>query len=115
MQMNGHTESFNHIPDDSLFYAPREGPHRYADAYNQGLMVDKSRFRSLDEEAMLTDLSETNGTGWYFALSQLSQEREVSAYRELRYSAASYDTTRSQRGVNKVSDNGEYQLYYVTG
>jgi hypothetical protein len=115
MQMNGYTESFDHIPDDSLFYAPREGPHRYADVHNQGLTADESRFRSLDEEAMLTDLSETYGTGWYFALSQLSREREVGAYRELRYSAASYDTTRSQRGVHQVSDNGEFQLYYVTG
>ena len=113
--MNGHTESFNHIPDDSLFYAPREGPHRYADVRNQGLIADESRFRSLDEEAMLTDLSETYGTDWYFALSQFSQEREAGAYRELRYSAVSYDTARSQRGVNQVSDNGEFQLYYVTG
>jgi hypothetical protein len=115
MQMNGHTESFDHIPDDSLFYAPREGPHRYADVHNQGLTADESRFRSLDEEAMLTDLSETYGTDWYFALSQFSQEREAGAHQELRYSAVSYDTARSQRGVNQVSDNGEFQLYYVTG
>jgi hypothetical protein len=113
--MNGHTESLEHIPDDSLFYAPRDGPDRYADVYNQRETADKSRFGSLDEDAMLTDLSETYDTDWYFALSQLSQEREAGAYQELRYSAVSYDTARSQRGVNRVIDNGEFQLYYVTG
>jgi len=115
MEMNGHTESLEQIPDDSLFYAPRDGPDRYADVQNRRLVENESRFRSLDEDAMLTDLSETYGTDWYFALSQLSQEREAGAYQELRYSAVSYDTARSQRGVNQVSDNGEYQLYYVTG
>jgi hypothetical protein len=79
------------------------------------LIENDSRFRSLDEDAMLTDLSEAYGTDWYFGLSRLSQEREAGAYQELRYSAESYDTARSQRGVNQVIDNGEYQLYYVTG
>ncbi len=115
MQMNGHTESLDHMPDDSLFYAPRSGPDRYADVYNRRLTAEESRFRSLDEDAMLTDLSGTYGTGWYFALSRLSQQQEVGAYQELRYSARSYDAARSQRGVSTVIDNGEFQLYYVTG
>ena len=115
MQMNGHTEGLDHIPDDSLFYAPRNGPDRYADVRNRRLIENESRFRSLDEDAMLADLSEIYGTEWYFALSRLSQEQEVGAYQELRYSAVSYDTARSQRGVNQVIDNGEFQLYYVTG
>jgi hypothetical protein len=115
MQMSGNIESLDHMPDDSPFYAPRNGPDRYADVRNQGLVENDSRFRPLDEDAMLSDLSETYGTDWYFALSRLSQEREVGAYRGLRYSAVSYNTARSQRGANQVTDNGEFQLYYVTG
>lgn len=115
MQMDGYDMSFEHTDDEVRFYGVRAGPDRFADAHNRGLTADKDRFRSLNETAMLTDLSATYGEGWYFALTRLGREREVDAYHELRYSSESFEAARSQRGVNRVIDTGEYELFYVSG
>jgi hypothetical protein len=37
----------------------------------------------------------------------------VIAYQELRYSQSDFRTIRSQPGINRVSSNGEVELYYV--
>lgn len=113
-QMNGYETSFEHTSDEAPFYGVRNGPFRYADVHNKGV-TDKSRFGALNESAMLTNLSGTYGEDWYFALTRLDRRQEIGAYRGLRYSRESFETAQRQRGVNRVVDNGEFELYYVSG
>lgn len=114
-QMDGYEAGFEHAPEEASFYGVRRGPQRYADVHNNGMVEDKSRFGAINESAMLTDLSESYGEDWYFALTRLDRQQEISAYRGLRYSNESFETAQRQRGVNRVVDNGEFELYYVSG
>ena len=45
--------------------------------------------------------------------SLLVYEREVFAYRQLRYSAAAFDAVRDRRGWNRVLSDGEVRTYLV--
>lgn len=49
----------------------------------------------------------------YFVVAEADRQREVEAYRELRYSAASFEAVEAQPDVGKVRDNGEVTVYFV--
>jgi len=114
MQMSGYESTLEYTEGDDRILGVRSGPDRYADAYNERLAED-SRFGPVNETAMSTDLSESEGTGWYLTMTRMDYEREVLAYEELRYSAESFTAARTQQGVNRVIDTGEFDLYYVSG
>nr|WP_241768195.1 hypothetical protein [Haloferax sp. ATB1] len=48
-------------------------------------------------------------------VSKTDYDREVVAYRELRYSAANLTAVQNQPNVNRVMANGAADLYYVSG
>lgn len=48
-------------------------------------------------------------------VSKTDHDREVIAYRELRYSEANLTAVRDQPNVNRVMSNGAADLYYVSG
>ncbi|WP_199233583.1 hypothetical protein [Halorubrum sp. SP9] len=49
----------------------------------------------------------------YFVVAEADRQREVEAYRELRYSAESFEAVAAQPNVGKVRDNGELTVYFV--
>jgi hypothetical protein len=49
----------------------------------------------------------------YFVVSEADRQREVDAYEELRYSAASFEAVEATPDVGKVRDNGELTVYFV--
>jgi len=114
MEMTGHEQTFEHTDGDARLFGVREGPDRQADAY-YGQQVPQERFAAMNESAMLSDLSEEYGQDWYFVLSEGDRQREVRAYDQFRYSRRSFGAAGTQQGVNNVIDNGEFDLYYVTG
>lgn len=73
------------------------------------------------EEAMLgglpafyaNDPDETVRRDHYFAVAEADRQREVIAYRGLRYSAESFESVAAQPDVGKVRDNGELTVYFV--
>jgi hypothetical protein len=73
------------------------------------------------EEAMLNSLpayyanhpEEIVRRDHYFVVAEAEREKEVTAYRELRYSAASFEAVEAQPDVGKVRDNGELTVYFV--
>ncbi|GAA0534881.1 hypothetical protein ABNG02_08505 [Halorubrum ejinorense] len=73
------------------------------------------------EEAMLDDLpgfyanhpEEIVRRDHYFMVAEADRQREVTAYRELRYSALSFEAVAAQPDVGKVRDNGELTVYFV--
>ncbi|VTT88122.1 hypothetical protein DM2_1456 [Halorubrum sp. DM2] len=73
------------------------------------------------EEAMLDGLpafyannpDETVRRDHYFAVAEADRQREVIAYRELRYSTESFEAVAAQPGVGKVRANGELTVYFV--
>jgi len=112
--MSGYGTAFEHADVSEGIYSVRGGVDRFADAYYER-KVSNAPYGSVNETAMATDLSAYHGTGWYFAITETDRKREVLAYDQLRYSRASFSLARSQRGVNRVVDNGGFRLYYVSG
>ncbi|SMO54034.1 hypothetical protein [Halorubrum cibi] len=49
----------------------------------------------------------------YFVVAEADRQREVLAYRELRYSADAFEAVEAQPDVGKVRDNGELTVYFV--
>lgn len=72
-------------------------------------------------EAMLSGLpafyannpDETVRRDHYFAVAEADRQREVIAYRGLRYSAESFEAVAAQPSVGKVRANGELTVYFV--
>lgn len=111
-QMTGYEAALEYTGDEAALLGVRGGPDRYADAV-RGRTVDESRFGTLNETAMRSNLTAVYDDGAYFALTRLSYEREVVAYDQLRYSRRSFASARSQVGVDNVVDAGEFELYRV--
>jgi hypothetical protein len=49
----------------------------------------------------------------YFMVSEADRERELGAYKSLRYSAAAFETLDAQPDVGRIRDNGQLTVYYV--
>lgn len=50
----------------------------------------------------------------YVMISQADRDRELGAYRGLRYSEAAFESVDTQPDVGQIRDNGELTVYYVT-
>jgi hypothetical protein len=112
--MSGYGTTFEHADVSDGIYGVRGGVDRFADAHYER-KVPNTPFGSVNKTAMSTDLSAYHGTGWYFAVTETDRKREVRAYDQLRYSRESFSLVRAQRGVSRVVDNGDFELYYVSG
>ncbi len=49
----------------------------------------------------------------YVVISEADQERELGAYRGLRYSESAFESVDRQPGVGQIRDNGALTVYYV--
>lgn len=114
MSMEGHQTAFENKDENVTFAAIRGGTSRYEDAMYGRLD------RAEDYETVWGD-EIANGTAQQFAedryliVTRADREREVVAYRELRYSQSQLNSLSSQVGVNRVQSNGEFELFYVHG
>ncbi|MFC6731895.1 hypothetical protein [Haladaptatus sp. DYSN1] len=119
--MEGYQTSFNAQPaDKTIWYgAVRTGIDRYEAAfYDEPFSIHSG---PAPESAMLTGLrpyyenhpEEVVRRDHWFVVTQTDIEREVDAYRELRYSRASFTAITTERGVHLVQSNGEYHQFYV--
>lgn len=111
------------------FTGVREGPSRYEAAlygaesapWERQVRPEPRSSGHVPEAAMLDGLSAHYRDhpepdvrrDQYLAVSTADREREVTAYRELRYSAESFEAIDAQPGVGRIRDNGEFTLYYV--
>ncbi|ELZ98012.1 hypothetical protein C440_02153 [Haloferax mucosum ATCC BAA-1512] len=111
-QMQAYDSAFELSDEDIRFVGIRGNPDRYAEA-----LPDRPTpalgFTTPDET--LSDLPSYYDGPRYLMVSETDHEREVVAYRELRYSERNLTAVRDQPNVNRIMSNGASDLYYVVG
>lgn len=117
--LDGYDTAIDHRAEDIQWNGIRNGPGREFDALVPGTVLydrpDVSVGESTyGEEDLRTLLSGGTTEAQYLPVSKADVDREVIAYRELRYSAESFESIGGYPGVHHVQDNGEFDLYYVT-
>jgi len=117
--INGYETAIEHRGEDIQWSGIRNGPGREFDALLPGTgrnsRLDVSEGGSTyNEEELRTLLSGERDGARYLPVSQIDVDREVIAYREVRYSQESFRRVGTQPGVHHVQDNGGFDLYYVT-
>lgn len=111
-QMGAYDTAFEMSDEDIRFVGIRGNPDRFVDALPDS-PTPALGFTTPDEA--LTDLPSYYDGPRYLMVSKTDHDREVVAYRELRYSAANLTAVQNQPNVNRVMSNGAADLYYVSG
>lgn len=110
-QMDGHAAAFD-VNDESLTLAGiRQGPWRYSDAIEG--VEGRTYYDAVASDANVSHLSGYFADGGYLLVSEYDTQRELNAYRELRYTRAAFEGVRTDVGVNRVLSNGQVELYHV--
>lgn len=130
-EMDGYERSFASQPDGSpvWFGGVRTTSERYEGAlygaegapWERAVTPPPKKSGPAPEQAMLDGLPAYYGNhpeeivrrDHYFVIAEADHKREVTAYGELRYSAASFEAVGSQPDVGKIRDNGELTVYFV--
>ncbi|AFK21342.1 hypothetical protein E6P09_16780 (plasmid) [Haloferax mediterranei ATCC 33500] len=111
-QMQAYDTAFEMSDEDVRFVGIRGNPDRFAEALPNSPTPELG-FTTPDEA--LSDLPRYYDGPRYLMVSKTDYDREVTAYRELRYSDQNLTAVRNQPNVNRVMSNGASDLYYVAG
>ena len=110
---DGYESAFAHQDEAVHFSGIRSPPNRFYDALVPG---DRpARQAAITEEELLANPAIVRDEDFYLPVSKSDHDREVVAYRELRYSEASIVGLERMEGVHLVQTNGEFTVYYVNG
>lgn len=110
-QMDGYATVFD-VNDPSLTLAGvRGGPWRFHDAI-QGVAA-RTHYEADVSSENISALGSHFADGGYVTLTEYDRQREVDAYREVRYSARLLGSLDAQPGVNRVVANEALRLYHV--
>ncbi|KAB1189948.1 hypothetical protein GJR96_17385 [Haloferax sp. MBLA0076] len=110
-QFQAHDSAFTVADEDIRFVGIRDNPGRFVDALPER-QPPALGFRTPEEA--LSDLPAYYDGPRYLMVSQTDYDREVIAYRELRYSEKSLSAVENQPKVNRVISNGAADLYYIS-
>lgn len=109
--MSAHANAFEAADEDVGFVGIRSGPNRYADAYYAPL--DRtSGYRGVSGEEIESGFAELDADQ-YLVVRNSDYEREVEVYRELRYTAAQFESIPAEPGVDRIQSSGEVTIYYL--
>ena len=111
-QLHGYETAFDNAADGTTFAGFRGAPNRYADALN-GQETRTRAHTSITPETVEQGPMSYYDTDRYLVVSQLDYEREVVAYRGLRYSDDDFAALVAPPSINRVQSNGEFTTYYV--
>ncbi|MCU4719597.1 hypothetical protein [Halapricum hydrolyticum] len=110
-RIDGYQTTFDVTSDSAVISGVVQEPDRYHDALRS---VDSDpRLSDTINDSELRNLQDRPGSEWYLILSRNTYEREVTAYREYRFSRGSFESLERQRGVDRVFSNGDTELYFV--
>jgi hypothetical protein len=110
-QMNGYGSAFNHSEAGVPYSGIPAGPSRQTDGLNTQNppeMID-----GVTEEEVLGGLTTARDQDFYLPVTREDYEREVVAYREIRYSRDVFERLNRTPGVDQVYTNDGFTLYYV--
>lgn len=109
--MSSHAAAFDAADEDVGFVGIRSGPNRYADVHYAPLERTSGYGEVTGEE--IDDGLATLDSDRYLVVTRMDHEREVTTYRELRYTESQLDSIPDQPGVNRLQSSGEVAVYYV--
>lgn len=112
-EYDGYASAFEHHDESLGFSGVRSTPHRFGDALVAG--ERPALEGAITEEELRANPALVRDTDFYLPISKSDRDREVIAYRELRYSETSISGLEGMEGVHRVQTNGEFTLYYVSG
>ncbi|MFC6873701.1 hypothetical protein [Halobellus marinus] len=117
--IDGYDTAITYRAEDIKWSGIRNGPGREFDVLVPGPVLydrpDVTRGNSTyNDEELRVLLLGGNEEAKYLPVSEADVDREVIAYREVRYSTELLGSIGSRSGVHHVQDNGEFDLYYVT-
>jgi hypothetical protein len=116
-QYRGHAAAFEHASDGAAFAAPRTGPRRYYEA--RGTYLDPRLRWAVSASEMRSGLRAVRDHDYptrdfyYLFVTETDRERELVAYRALRYGPEAFESVPEQEGVSRVFTNGEVNAYQV--
>lgn len=112
--MSSHELVLERSAEDVAFDGIRAGPNRYADATDPDL--DRTQVHgSVSGEEIDEGVAAQYDDSRYITASQQDRDREVVAYKELRYTEDQLASISEQPGVNRIQSTGELEVYYVSG
>ncbi|TMT86909.1 MFS transporter [Haloterrigena sp. H1] len=112
-QLHGYETAFDNAADGIAFAGFRGAPNRYADALN-GQETRTRAHTTVTPETVEQGPTTYYDTDRYLVVSQLDYEREIVAYRGLRYSEDDFDAIATDPSLDRVQSNGELTTYYVS-
>lgn len=114
-QMDGYDTAIEQQTPGATVRGVRIEPMRYSDA-THGVAWTTARAKQYRKTVSSHNLSRLrsslDGTQ-YVIVTQMDREREVKAYKQIKYSRQGFRSLDAQPGVNRVMSNGAVQLYYV--
>lgn len=113
-QLAGYEASFDDAQPETEFVGIRWADWRYRHAV-EGTAGNPWGGETLPPGAIDESLSTNATADRYVVVTRFDYEREVSVYRELRYTREHFGTVATQPGIDRVRSNGEFQLYYDRG
>lgn len=110
----GYDAAFEYADEDAELAGVRQAIYRYRHAIS-GPSSSPWRGQSVPPEMFPERLPEFFESTGYLMLSDIDEQREVVAYRGLRYQREEFVALGLQRDVSRLQDTGTTQLYLVEG
>jgi hypothetical protein len=117
--MDGYEVSFRHADGTTSFTGVRSGPSRYVDAaygtQTAGTLDFPGYESDVPEEIFNQNVTSHYENDRYLVLTARDRLQEVELYDGFRYGAGGFEALESERGANRIQDNGGFTLYRLRG
>ncbi|WP_254538828.1 hypothetical protein [Halomarina litorea] len=109
--MSGYRMAFDQGGEDVAYTSVGAVPYRYGDA----LRTDVQTIDQLPPRYMAAGnlTTYTNGTSYYFVVTEQAYQQQIYAKDQLRYDRSMFATVGTSFGVNRVQTNEGFTKYYV--
>lgn len=117
-QMDGYEQTFETSAPDVQYAGIRYGPGRFSSASQEvsgasGGRIDAVHAANVNSSNIDDGIATAVDRDTYLVVTEADRDRELDAYRGVRYDEADFEAVARQRNVSRISSNGQFTLYYV--
>ncbi|KAB1198509.1 MULTISPECIES: hypothetical protein [Haloferax] len=108
----GYDATFDITSEEAIISGVQEEPERYYQAmvgFNDGGRLDGA----IGNSTQITQLQAQQQDDWYLVITRNTYVRELTVYKEHRFSTSDLGSLQHQADVNHVFSNGDLDLYYI--
>ncbi|MHC3437793.1 MFS transporter [Natrialbaceae archaeon A-gly3] len=110
-QMSGYETAFEVKDEDVMLAGFSDGPNRFDDGINGN--TERMGLHEGPPESSLEELSAAYDEDHYFVITQTDYEQQAIVYGGFRYSAHDFQAVETQRDVDRIHSNEEFDMYYL--